>query len=95
MESVSNTIYTLYRGTPFHCEWIVACLDGAWNGVLGDRIANTCRPVALRNSDLVVEVMEKAWFPVLSGMKQELLQRIHHATGGEVRQLIFRMQPGE
>jgi hypothetical protein len=95
MESVTNTIYSLYRNTPFYHEWIVACLDGAWHGMLGDRIASQCRPLALRNCELVVEVFEKAWFPVLSGMKQELLQRIRNATGGEVRQLMFKMQPGE
>jgi len=93
MESVSNTIYSLFRSTPFHGDWIVSCLAGAWIGVLGDRIARTCRPIALRNSELVVEVLEKAWLPVLTSMDQELLQRIRHATGGEVRQLVFKMQP--
>ncbi len=94
MESISNTIYSLYRGTPFHSEWIVACLDGAWQGVLGDRIASTCRPRVLRGSELVVEVSDKAWFAVLTGMKQELLERIRQATGSEVRQLRLEMEPG-
>lgn len=92
MESVSDTIYSLYRNTPFHCEWVVSCLDGAWHGLLGDRIAGASRPVALRNSELVVEVIDKTWFAVLSGMTQELLERIRKATGGEVRHIKFKMQ---
>ncbi len=91
MESVSNTLYSLFRSTPFHGDWIVSCLAGAWTGVLGDRIARTCRPIAWRNSELVVEVLEKAWLPVLISMNQELLQRIRQATGGEVRQVAFIM----
>ena len=93
MESVSNTIYALYRGTPSHGEWIVACLQGAWDGVLGEHIAGTCRPVTLRGAELVVEVSEKAWFPVLSSMQRELSLRICRATGGEIRQLMFKLQP--
>ncbi len=92
MESISNTIYSLFRDTPYHHEWVVSCLDGAWPGILGDRIAGTCKPVALRDSELVVEVLDIAWFQVLRDMAPELLQRIRNATGGEVRQLKFRMQ---
>ena len=90
MESISHTIYSLYQNTPFHGDWIVACLCGAWNGILGARIARTCKPVAWHNFELVVEVLETDWLPVLTGMKQELLQRIRQTTGGEVRQLVFR-----
>jgi hypothetical protein len=93
MESVSTILFSLYRGTPLHPEWVVACLAGAWKGLLGERVANVCRPRALNRAELVVEVLEKEWLPALASMKQELLFRIGRATGGEVRRLSFRTAP--
>jgi hypothetical protein len=90
MESVSTILFSLYRGTPLHQEWVVACLEGAWKGLLGEKVANICRPRALNRTELVVEVLEKEWLPALSSMKQELLLRIGRATGGEVQQLSLR-----
>ena len=90
MESVSRTIYSLFRSTPSHSEWVVACLQGAWSGILGDRIASACRPALLHGSELIVEVTEKEWLGALSSMREELIQRIRQATGGEVRQLTLK-----
>ncbi|MBZ5498119.1 MAG: DUF721 domain-containing protein [Acidobacteriia bacterium] len=89
MESISTTLFSLYRGTPFQDEWLVACLDGAWRGLLGEGVANFCRPLAVRGEELVVEVLDAAWLPTLAGMKQELLQRIRAATGSTVQRLSF------
>lgn len=89
MESISTTLFSLYRGTPFHDEWMIACLNGAWRGLLGESVANACRPLALQRAELVVEVLDEAWLPVLASMKPELLERICAAAGRDVRQLSF------
>ncbi len=89
MKAVSDFIYTLYRGTPQHPEWVVACLTGAWHGILGDRVAGCCRPAILRGTELVVEVTDDAWLPVLSDMKEQMLQLVRTATAGSVRRLTL------
>jgi hypothetical protein len=94
MEPVSATLFSLYRGTPQHSEWVVACLEGAWEFVLGEKIGAACRPRELRREELVIEVNEKAWLPVLSDMKSELLNRIRSTTDGEVRRLSFALRRG-
>jgi hypothetical protein len=93
MEAVSSILYSLYRGTPLHPEWVVACLEGAWKGFLGEKVANMCRPRALSQTELVVEVLDKDWLPALSSMKKEISLRIRQATGGEVQSLSFRTVP--
>jgi hypothetical protein len=95
VKAVSAVVYSLYRGTPHHSGWIVACLTGAWCGIMGERIAAACRPVSLRGNELVVEVTDGAWFPALSGMKNELLRLIRTATGGAVGQLTLTTQRGK
>ena len=89
MESIATTLFSLYRGTPFRDEWMIACLSGAWTGLLGERIAVACRPVEMRGPELVVEVADAAWLPALSSMKSEMLERIRAAAGNEVRQMSF------
>jgi predicted nucleic acid-binding Zn ribbon protein len=89
MDSISNTLLFLYRGTPFHGEWITACLDGAWQELLGNRVAKACRPVALHGVELVIEVLDTAWLPALASMKPDLLQRIQAKTAGEVQRISF------
>ncbi len=89
MESISNVLFSHYRDTPYHGEWVVAFLQGAWAGMLGDKIAGVCRPAALRGRELVVEVDDGAWLSALSSMKTELLARICRVAGQEVRELSF------
>jgi len=67
---------------------MVACLQGAWRGLLGEKLSSVCRPLSMRRLELVVEVSDAAWLPALSAMKSELLERIRSVTGDEV-QLIF------
>ena len=87
MEPVSSVIYTLFRGTPRHAEWIVACLEGAWPGLLGERLAAMCRPVGLEGARLEIRVLDAAWVEPLRGCSGDLLERIQQATGNEVRSI--------
>ena len=89
MESLSNLLFSLYRDTPLHEEWMTACLQGAWPVLLGKKLANVCRPLSMRRLELVVEVSDAAWLPVLSSMKSELLERIRSAAGDEVQLISF------
>jgi hypothetical protein len=92
MEPLSKILFSLYQGTPFHDEWMVGCLQGAWAGLLGDRIDKVCRPAAVRGRELVVEVFNADWLPILSGMKLKLLERIHSVTGDGVLQISFKLR---
>jgi hypothetical protein len=93
MESISTVLFSLYRGTSIHEEWLVACLSGAWQGLLGERLASACRPLEVRQDELVVEVLDAAWLPAIAGMTQDLLLRIQTASGNEIRQLSIVLRP--
>jgi predicted nucleic acid-binding Zn ribbon protein len=89
MESLSNLLFSLYQGTPLHDEWMIACLQGTWRELLGEKLAHVCRPLSMRGLELVVEVSDAAWLPALSSMKPELLGRIRSAAGDEVQLISF------
>ncbi len=89
MEPVSKVLYTLYRGKPIHGRWIVACLEGAWPGLLGGRIAQACRPLSWEDYRLVVEVVDPVWTESLESIQEDMLERIRTATNDEVRRLTF------
>ncbi len=93
MEPISTTLFSLYRGTPFHRDWIVACLEASWAMLLGEKIAHVCRPAALQRHELLVEVLDAAWMPVLASMNEELLTRIRPAAGNEVQSISFKLKP--
>ena len=92
MESVSGILYTLYRGTPRHGEWVVACLDGSWQRLLGERLAAACRPHYLERSELCIEILDPAWEQALQGVKKELEEKLCAATGGEVRRVRLSLR---
>ncbi len=94
MKPVSSILFSLYKGTLHHDEWVVACLQGAWSGLLGDRIAQACVPVALNDRKLVVQVRDPGWLPTLSSMSSVLLERIRSATGAAVAGIVFMPSSG-
>ena len=89
MDRVSNILFSMFRHTPHHGKWVVACLEGSWKSILGQTIARVCRPIALRGSLLIVEIQDPVWDPVLQNMKEELSDRIRKAAGGEVLKIHF------
>ncbi len=94
MESIAKTLFLLYRQSPHHEEWIVACLEGMWRGLMGENIARVCRPIELHSGQLIVAVVDAAWHPVLSRMAPELLERIRSATDNQVQRLKLRLEAG-
>ncbi len=89
MESISSVLYKLYRGTPKHGEWVVACLKGTWTNILGERLAKTCRPSSVEEKELSVEILDLAWKDALQGMREEIENKLRAATNGEVRCVRF------
>jgi hypothetical protein len=90
MKDASGILYGIYRGTQAHEPWVVACLQGAWSRLIGARLAEACRPSALRGHRLEVEVLDPTWLTALEGMRTELVERVRAATGGEVRSVELR-----
>jgi hypothetical protein len=89
LEPVSNILFSLYRGTPQHEEWVMACLQGAWKGIVGERLAGVCRPSAMKGTELVVEITDSSWVKALKGVKREIAQKLRAATFGEVQSISF------
>jgi predicted nucleic acid-binding Zn ribbon protein len=92
MESLANILISLYRDTPSHDEWMVAFLEGSWSGLVGEKMAQVCRPAAMRHKELTVEVLDPAWLGTLCGMKPELLKRLRDAAGSEVLSVSFELK---
>jgi hypothetical protein len=90
LEQAFSVLFSLYHGTPDRGEWAVSCLEGAWPKLLGDRLATVCRPVAFRNSELSIELLDPAWEDALRNIQPALLEKLQAATAGEVRSIIFR-----
>jgi predicted nucleic acid-binding Zn ribbon protein len=91
MESISSILYSLYRRTPRHGEWVVGCLEGTWPKLLGERLASVCRPQTLKSSVLYIEVLDSAWQEALLGVKKDLEEKLRTATGGEVQRVRFML----
>jgi len=89
MEPISSALYQIYRDTPFRDEWLTACLEGAWRGLMGDKIADFSRPLAVRDAELIVEVSEASWCAVLTDMRAELLRRVRTASQSEIQKMTF------
>ena len=89
MEPVSPILYSLFRGTPRHSEWMLACLQGAWPGLLGPKLAAVCRPTRFERGRLDIEVLDQSWADALRACEPELLQKIRTATGHQVQSVAF------
>jgi predicted nucleic acid-binding Zn ribbon protein len=87
MESISNLIFSLFRGTPQHADWVTACLQGAWERIVGPGIARACRPAALSGTELLVSVQDATWEATLRSLRDQMLEKVRLATGGEVQSL--------
>ena len=89
MEPVSTTLFHLYRRTPFHNEWVAACLQNAWQQLLGEKLAAVCRPARIHHGELIIEILDRSWSSALADMNEDLLSRIQSAAGNEICSLSF------
>jgi hypothetical protein len=91
MQPISTVLYSLYRGSPRHGEWVVACLEGAWPALVGDTLTKVCRPSRFSHSTLVIEILDHAWEEPLRSCREMLSAKLREATGDEVRQISFTL----
>jgi hypothetical protein len=90
LEQLFGVMMSLYRGTPNKGEWVVACLEGAWSKLLGDRLAAVCRPVAFHGAELVIEICDRNWEDAIEHVQPALLEKLRAATAGEVAALSIK-----
>ena len=91
MERLFGILLSLHRGTSQHGEWVIECLKGAWPKLLGDKLSSVCRPVALVDSELKIEILDHAWERAVKSVKPELQEKLQAITAGEVKSLAFRV----
>lgn len=71
---------------------MIACLEGAWPKLLGDRLAAVCRPVRLENADLLIEILNPEWDQAVKSVKPALIEKLQAATAGEVQTISLSRQ---
>lgn len=89
MDRAFGVLFSLQRGTPRHGQWVVECLKGSWDSIVGAKLASVCSPLSLTGAALGIEVHDDAWLPTVRGMRLEMQERICSATRGEVKTLVF------
>jgi hypothetical protein len=92
LEPLSSVLFSINRGKPNHGEWVIACLQGAWPKLLGERLAAVCRPARFEGSDLQIEILDHAWESAVKSVKAALLDKLRTATAGEVKTISFGRQ---
>ena len=60
---------------------------------MGEKLAAVCRPAAFKDSELVVEVLDKGWAEAIRSVKSALSDKLRDATGGAVKTIAIRLNP--
>jgi len=89
LEPVFGMLFSLFKEKPNHGQWVIACLEGAWPKLLGDRLAAVCRPVRFENADLLIEILDSEWDQAVKSVKPALLEKLQAATANEVKTITF------
>jgi len=92
LEPVFGMLFSLFKEKPNHGQWVIACLEGAWPKLLGDRLAAVCRPVRFENADLLIEILDREWDQAVKSVKPALLEKLQAATANEVKTITFSRQ---
>jgi hypothetical protein len=92
LKPLFSVLLEIYRGKPLHNDWVIACLEGAWTKLVGDRLAAVCRPVSLKDSKLIVEILDPEWEDAVKGVQSALQQKLQNVTMGIVKTLSFSRQ---
>jgi hypothetical protein len=91
MRPILSVLPSIFRDSPHHGLWVLACLEGSWQKIVGDTIARVCRPLRLDNSNLVLEILDPSWESTVKSMEGEVLEKVRQFAGNEVKQLSFRV----
>jgi hypothetical protein len=89
LEPLRHVLFSLYKGQSNHGQWVVACLEGSWTKLLGERLAAVCRPASFEDSDLRIEIFDQEWDQAMKSVKPVLLEKLRAATANEVKSISF------
>ena len=71
----------------------LARVQGLWTEVLGETLAEECRPLSERDGVVTVGCRSSVWAQELAMMETELVERLNAALGGAaVAELRFRVR---
>jgi hypothetical protein len=87
LEKLFGVLFSVCRGTPKQGEWVVACLQGAWPKIIGDRLAAVCAPASFDGSVLVIEAQDRQWEEAVRSVRPALLEKLQSVTAGEVKRI--------
>jgi hypothetical protein len=93
LKPLFEVLYSLNKGQPNNGQWVIACLQGAWSKILGERLAAVCRPAAFEKSDLQIEILDPGWDQAIESVKAALLEKLRTATANEVKSISFSRHP--
>jgi hypothetical protein len=85
LDKLFGLLFSVFRGMPNQGDWVVACLQGAWEKIIGDRLAAVCAPVSFDGKILFVEVNDRQWEEAVNSVLPSLLEKLQNATAGEIR----------
>jgi hypothetical protein len=91
LDQLFGVMFSLGRGMPNKSEWVIACLEGAWPKLLGERLAGVCRPVSFRGAELVIEIRGRDWEDAIKNIRPALLEKLRAATAGEIASLSIKV----
>jgi hypothetical protein len=57
--------------------------------LVGDRLAAMCRPVCLKDNELIVEILDPDWVEAVKGVESPLQEKLETVTMGIVKTLSF------
>jgi len=92
MDRAFGILFSLQRGTPRHGQWVIECLKGSWEKIVGRKLAAVCCPVELKGTVLKVQVVDNDWMHTVEGMRMEIQGKLRSETCGEVKTLVFFSQ---
>ncbi len=94
MDSAFRILFSLQRGTPRHGQWVIECLRGSWDRIVGKKLAAVCRPETLKGEVLRVQVVDPEWMHTIKSLQAEIQEKLRSETCGEVRKLVLFSKTG-
>ncbi len=83
-EAVGDALDTFLAGTGWHERVKATRLLSDWPALVGEDIAAHCRPVRIKDKELVVEAESHAWATQLNWLESQLRQKVNQAAGEHV-----------
>jgi len=87
MEPLSRVLFSLYQDEPHYGDWVIACLEQAWPGLVGPEMAGFSRPVSFCRQVLTVEVPDPVWRSAVAGLENDILRKLRSETGLDIRKI--------